>query len=136
MTIKEYSELMGYNEECPMEEYETANFVYMMAGDMDKRDFCNEYKEVGCSPLILELAESANRFEKAYREKQEQEKKTAYAILRASDDMRDAKQNELADRMDRIADNIIGRKDIIKWKLEHFSTLSDADKEYIKTNLR
>lgn len=136
MTINEYSTLMGYEETCEMAEYETANFIYMMAGDMDKRKFCEEYKEVGCSPLILELAESANRYEKAYREKQEQEKKIANAILRASDDMREAELHDIADRMDRIADTIIGRKDIIKWKLEHFSKLSDTDIEYIKINLR
>ena len=60
MTIQEYSTLMGYEETCEMAEYETANFIYMMAGEMDKQTFCKEYKEVGSSPLILTLAEAAN----------------------------------------------------------------------------
>lgn len=136
MTINEYSTLMGYEETCEMAEYETADFIYMMAGDMNKQDFCREYKEVGSSPLILALAENANKFEKAYRDKQEQEKKTAEALLRASDDLRDASEDEFADRTDRITERLIGRKEIVLWKMEHLATLSDKDKEYIKNNLR
>lgn len=136
MTINEYSTLMGYEETCEMAEYETANFIYMMAGDMNKQDFCREYREVGSSPLILALAENANKFEKAYQEKQEQENKVAEALLRASDDLRDASEDEYADRIDRISERIIGRKEIVMWKLEHLAKLSDADKEYIKNNLR
>ena len=36
MTQKEYSELMGYERDCSFEEYQQANFIYMMAGDMWK----------------------------------------------------------------------------------------------------
>ena len=42
MTIEEYSTLMGYEKTCEMAEYETANFIYMMAGDMDKQTFCKK----------------------------------------------------------------------------------------------
>ena len=40
MTIEEYSTLMGYGKTCEFEEYQTANFIYMMSGDMDKQTFC------------------------------------------------------------------------------------------------
>lgn len=35
MTIQEYSTLMGYGTTCEKAEYETANLIYMMAGEMD-----------------------------------------------------------------------------------------------------
>ena len=85
MTIEEYSTLMGYEKTCEMAEYETANFIYMMAGDMDKQTFCKEYKEVGSSPLVLALAEAANSREIAYRDKEAKERQTAHALLREAE---------------------------------------------------
>lgn len=136
MTIEEYSTLMGYTETCEMAEYETANFVYMMAGDMDKQSFCKEYKEVGCSPLILALAEAANKVGMAYRTLQGKERDVAHAILRQADGIRIDGYDEAADQLDKIAAKQIGRKDCIKWKLNKGYRLSETDNEYITDNLR
>lgn len=136
MTIEEYSTLMGYENTCEFAEYETANFIYMMAGEMDKQTFCREYKEVGSSPLVLTLAEAANSREIAYRDKVTKERQTAHAILREADDLRAAGHDDSADQLDRIATTLIGRKDCITWKLNKGFALSDTDNEYIKDNLR
>lgn len=136
MTIEEYSTLMGYEETCEMAEYETANFIYMMAGEMDKQTFCKEYKEVGSSPLVLTLAEAANSREIAYRDKETKERQTAHALLREADAIRAAGHDEEANQIDKIAASLIGRKDCIKWKLNKGFSLSDIDNEYITDNLR
>ena len=136
MTIEEYSTLMGYEETCEFAEYETANFIYMMAGEMDKQTFCKEYKEVGQSPLVLTLAEAANSREIAYRDKETKERQTAHALLREADAVRAAGYDDEADQIDKIAASFIGRKDCIKWKLNKGFSLSDTDHEYITDNLR
>lgn len=136
MTIEEYSTLMGYEEICEMAEYETANYIYMMAGDMNKQDFCKEYKEVGSSPLILELAEAANSRAIAFRDKEAKERQTAHALLREADEIREGGMEAPADAIDKIAATLIGRKDCIKWKLHKGFALSETDNEYITDNLR
>lgn len=136
MTIEEYSTLMGNEETCEMAEYETANFIYMMAGQMDKQTFCKEYKEVGSSPLVLTLAEAANSREIAYRDKETKERQTAHALLREADAIRAAGHDDEADAIDKIAASLIGRTDCIKWKLRKGFQLSEIDNEYITDNLR
>lgn len=136
MTIQEYSTLMGYEETCSMEEYETGNFIYMMAGDIDKQTFCKEYKEVESSPLVLALAEVSNGFQKAYRDKETKERQTAHALLREADEIREGGMEASADAIDKIAATLIGRKDCIKWKLHKGFALSETDNEYITDNLR
>lgn len=136
MTIEEYSTLMGYEETCEMAEYETANFIYMMAGEMDKQTFCNEYKKTGSSPLVLELAKAAHRKEMAHRTLQGKERDVAHAILRQADGIRIDGYDEAADQLDKIASKQIGRKDCIKWKLHKGYRLSETDNEYITDNLR
>lgn len=135
MTIEEYSTLMGYEETCEMPEYETANFIYMMAGEMDKQTFCKEYKEVGHSPLVLALAEAANESQKAFRDKQKKEQNTAQNLLRKVDAVRAAGLDDEADQIDKIAASLIGRKDCIKWKLAHGFSLNYTDNDYIIDNL-
>lgn len=135
MTIEEYSTLMGYEETCPMKEYETADFIYMMAGEMTKQEFCKEYKKVGSSPLIFALADAANNRGIAYREKETKERQTAHALLREADEIRQGGMDAPADAIDKIAVKLIGRKECIKWKLHKGFALSETDKEYITNNL-
>lgn len=136
MTIEEYSTLMGYEETCPMAEYEKANFIYMMAGNMDKQTFCKEYKKVGSSPLVLTLADVSNDFQKAYRDKQTKGTDTAHTLLIIADGVRENGLKTSADRLDKLAAIIISRKECIKWKLSKGLALSETDNEYITDNLR
>ncbi len=136
MTIQEYSTLIGYEETCEAAEYETANFIYMMAGKMDKHTFCKEYKEVGHSSLVHILAEAANRREIAYRDKETKERQIAHALLNEAEELRSSCIEDSADQIDKIAESLIGRKDCIKWKLSKDFLLSKADKEYVTDNLQ
>lgn len=133
MTIEEYSTLMGYEETCPMAEYEKANFIYMMAGNMDKQTFCKEYEKVGSSSLILTLADAANSREIAYRDKETKECQTAHALLREADEIRQGGMEASADAIDKIAATLIGRKDCIKWKLHKGFALSVVNARHLES---
>lgn len=141
MTIEEYSNLMGYKQTCTDVEYQIADFIYLMAGDMNKQDFCKEYKKTGCTPLIRALADAAHSREIAYRDKQAKEEKTARALLQKADELRTTAAGiaddivDIADSLDDIAAGIIGRKDCIKIKINKGYVLSDTDKGYINDNL-
>ncbi|MGN0207585.1 MAG: hypothetical protein ACI4BC_10100 [Muribaculaceae bacterium] len=135
MTIEEYSTLMGYTETCEFAEYETANFIYLMAGDMDKQTFCKEYKKVGSSPIVMTLAEAANSRDRIYREKNIEERQSAHALLREADEIRENGMEASADAIDNIAAKFLGRNECIKWKLNKGYTLSETDKEFITKNL-
>lgn len=135
MTIREYSTLMGYEEICPLSEYKTADFIYMMAGDMSKQDFAKAYKEVRGNALVLALAESANSREIACRDKETKECRAAHALLLEANEIRERGMCDSADAIDHIASLLIGQKDCIKRKIAYGFALSDSDNEYITDNL-
>lgn len=136
MTIEEYTANMGYLGFPSDEEYETANFIYMMAGNMDKQTFCKDYRQHKDSVIIATIADAANSRDIAYRDKQTKERQTAHALLREADEIRQGGMEASADAIDKIAATLIGRKDCIKWKLHKGFALSETDNEYITDNLR
>ena len=136
MTIEEYTVRMGYLGLPSDEEYTKANLAYMMAGNMDKDEFCKDYRKHKDSVIIATLAEAANSREIAYRDKEIKERQTAHALLRTADTIRMDGHHDEADQLDRIAAGLIGRKDCIKWKIKKDYLLSEADNEYIIDNLR
>ena len=136
MTIEEYSTRMGYLGFPSDKEYVKANFAYMMAGDMDKDEFCKDYRKHKDSVIIAALADAANSRGIAYRDKETKERQTAHALLREADEIREGGMEASADAIDKIAATLIGRKDCIKWKLHKGFALSETDNEYITDNLR
>lgn len=88
MTIEEYSTRMGYLGFPSDEEYVKANLAYMMAGNMDKDEFCKDYRKHKDSVIIATLADAANSRDIAYRDKQTKERQTAHALLREADEIR------------------------------------------------
>jgi len=136
MTIEEYSTRMGYLGFPSDEEYVKANLAYMMAGNMDKDEFCKDYRKHKDSVIIATLADAANSRDIAYRDKQTKERQTAHALLREADEIRQGGMEASADAIDKIAATLIGRKDCIKWKLHKGFALSETDNEYITDNLR
>lgn len=136
MTIKEYSELMGYGGECPMEEYESANTAYMMAGDMDKQVFCREYRKVGGSPLVHELARTAATRDKSCSEEKAKGLQAAHGLLYEACRLREAGMGEFVEKIEGIAAMLVGRKYCVKWKLANKCPMGAADIEYVTENLR
>ena len=136
MTIEEYSTRMGYLGFPSDEEYVKANLAYMMVGNMDKDEFCKDYRKHKDSVIIATLADAVNSRDIAYRDKQTKERQTAHALLQEAETIRQGDMEASADAIDKIAAMLIGRKDCIKWKLHKGFALSETDNEYINDNLR
>lgn len=134
MTLKEYSTLMGYTEDCTFEEYKAANFIYMMAGEMDKQTFCTEYKKMKDSPLIRTLAETANKHEMDSRKYRGRSEEMAHILLRQASQVRKGlvAKDALADSIDGAAEQLIGKKQYLKYKLDNKLPLSDYDLQTLK----
>lgn len=62
MTKQEFTERTGMT--VSAEEYSGIEAIYMAAGDMDKDEFCREYKKCGKSTLPAELAAQIKRLER------------------------------------------------------------------------
>lgn len=131
MTIEEYSTRMGYAGTCEMEEYQTADAIYLNAGNMDKDEFCKDYRKHKDSVIIATLGDRVNSQAIYIRDKHVKERQTAHSILREADEVRTGGMDASADSLDKIAARLIGRADCIKWKLEKGFQLSEEDNEYI-----
>lgn len=136
MTIEEYSTRMGYKETCDQQEYATADAIYLNAGNLDKDEFCADYRKHKGSIIIETLGDVVNSQAITIRDMETKERQIAHAILRQANGIRIGGMDETADQLDGIAAKLIGRKDCIKWKIQKNFEFSENDKEYIKDNLR
>ena len=136
MTIEEYSSRMGYTEYCDLQEYATADAIYLNAGNLDKDEFCADYRRHKGSVIIETLGDKVNSQAIYIRDKETKERKAAHAILREADEVRTGGMDASADALDNIATRLIGRADCIKWKIRKGYTLRESDKEYIMDNIR
>ena len=66
MLQKEFEERI--NRSVKHEEFIEANAMYMAAGDIDKDTFCREWKQIGDSPLVKGLFETAYNLNQALQE--------------------------------------------------------------------
>ena len=136
MTIEEYSTRMGYKETCDLQEYATADAIYLNAGNLDKDEFCADYRKHKGSVIIETLDDKVNSQAICIRDKETKERQTAHAILREADEVRTGGMDASAHALDSIAARLIGRADCIRWKIRKGYTLSESDNEYITDNLR
>lgn len=126
MTQKEFEERTGIKSNVVFEE---ANRMYMKAGDMDKDAFCDDYKEHGDSILLAYFYHHSNMLEKQKNDLDALKNEIACFLLKKADDWDD---NDLRDK----AVELIGEKEVIMRKIELELELWDADKSYIKDNIR
>lgn len=137
MTIEEYSERMGYDHLATTEDYQQADFIYMMAGNMDKDDFCKDYKKHRDSILITTLADGVNSRDIFIRQSKAQMTEVAKALMEESQALREIDEEcSVADRLDDQAAKLIGRRECIRFKMGKRYFLSDNEREYITTYLR
>ncbi|WP_277231928.1 hypothetical protein [Phocaeicola salanitronis] len=126
MTQKEFEERTGIKSNVVFEE---ANRMYMKAGDMDKDAFCDDYKEHGDSILLAHFYHHSNMLESKKQDVDALKNEIACFLLKKADDWDD---NDLRDK----AVELIGEKEVIMRKIELELELWDADKSYIKDNIR
>lgn len=133
MTIQEFIERTGLN--VTNEEYQTIEAVYMAAGEMDKDEFCKEYKKFGGSRLVSELFRSTSVLTGMYEERcneiedlHSQKREMAEFLIGKAHAYNDPDFHKEAVKM-------IGQKDVVKVTLVMGLPLWEEDIEYIKKNL-
>lgn len=135
MTHEEYSKLMGYEGLCSMEEYQKADMAYMMAGEIDKAEFCREYKKVGSSPLVAQLARKACDLDAVNRQMASREKVGAIEMLSVAHALREYEMEDMAAMLDNLAAHRIGRRAAVQAKAKNKYTMTDADMDFIANAL-
>lgn len=137
MLQKEFEDRIGRN--VTTEEYVEANAVYMMAGELNKDEFCREWLKIGSSKLVQCLFEKAHSLDQALQEQklmvkecQEMISDAADAMLEIGDTIGPTKERE---ELDKKAVWLVGRKEVVKRKAAHDYIFSNEDLEYITNNL-
>ena len=138
MLQKEFGDRIG--RKVTTEEYVEANAVYMMAGELDKDEFCREWLKIGSSKLVQCLFETAHRLDQDLQEQklmvnecQEMISDAADAMLEIGDAISSTKVRE---ELEKKAVWLVGRKEVVKRKAAHEYILSKEDLEYITNNLK
>lgn len=133
MTQKEFTARTGITPSgC---EWSAIEDMYLMAGNMEKDEFCDAYKIIGTAPLVKELhtQTASQRFTigELTNKIQELENKIHHLaevlITQASEHADHCMYNE--------AVRAIGQQDVVLYKIDNGIALWDEDLEYIKEAL-
>lgn len=135
MNIQEYSQLMGYNSTPDTEEFNRASEVYMAAIDMDKDEFCADYRKHKDSVIIAELADRVQDLDTTRGIHLAKLRQTAVALMKKANSLRTLKLDDIADSLEDIAIDFVGRRACIKTKLNERYALSESDLEYLAENI-
>lgn len=138
MLQKEFEDRIG--RKVTTEEYVEANAMYMMAGELDKDEFCREWLKIGSSKLVQCLFEKAHSLDQDLQEQklmvnecQEMISDAADAMLEIGDTISPTKVRE---ELEKKAVWLVGRKEVVMRKAAHEYIFSKEDLEYITNNLK
>lgn len=138
MLQKEFEERMGHS--VSDQEYLEANAMYEIADDMDKDEFCKEYKKYGKSKLMGCLADKVYRQQKALqnlevanKELLKIKRETAEHILKVS--VSEDATEPVCEELEQLAWWLVGMKEIVKMKARMLISYSKREIEYIDEHL-
>ena len=125
MTQQEFQERTGITSDVI---YEIANGLYMGI-EMDKDAFCMDYKNNGSSTILAIYFRKCQELQSKLDALRAQRAEMVEFLLH--------QENETDDSIFRDkAVELVGEKEVIRLKIEYDYDFSDADKEYIKSNLQ
>lgn len=137
MLQNEFEELIG--RKATTEEYCEANAMYMAAGEMDKAEFCQEWKKVGTSRLVKELNDRVYRLQEANHElkliREEQQRDLSSAADVMIETAAQCGEGTLADDLTKAAENLVGVKEVVLRKIAMGIHLSDGEMAYLREKL-
>lgn len=118
-----------------IEEYQTIEALYMAAGEMDKGEFCKEYKKCGNSRLVAELFRTVCTLKGQYEERcneiddlhGQKNEMVDFLIDRAQA----FSDKELLDK----ASEMVGQKEVIRRRIVKGHTLWSYETEWMLNNL-
>jgi hypothetical protein len=141
MLQKEFEERIGRS--VSEQEYVEANAMYMAAGDIDKDTFCREWKQIGESPLVKGLFDTAYNLNQALQEHKlmlnecrEMLSDAADGILEICNGLLDGETVEhTTQELTKKAWWLVGQKEVTKRRIQNGYQLDDKDRETIINNL-
>ena len=151
MLQKEFEERIGRS--VSEQEFVEANAMYMAAGDIDKVTFCREWKQIGESPLVKGLFETAYNLNQALQEHKlmlnecrEMLSDAADAMLEICNGLLSGETAEhtapagdaagtAAKELTKKAWWLVGQKEVTKRRIQNGYQLDDKDRETIINNL-
>lgn len=154
MLKKEFEERIGRS--VSEEEYVEANAMYMAAGDIDKDEFCREWKRIGESPLLKGLFDTAYNLNQAMQEHKLMLNETREMLSDAADAMLEVADGLLNGRpatdapgtvasavmegsaieLTKKAWWLVGQKEVTRRRVEKGYQLDARDKETIINHLK
>ena len=141
MLQKEFEERIGRS--VSEQEFIEANAMYMAAGDIDKDTFCREWKQIGESPLVRGLFDTAYNLNQALQEHKlmvnecrEMLSDAADAMLEICNGILDGKTVEhTTQELTKKAWWLVGQKEVTKRRVQNGYRLDDKDRATIINNL-
>lgn len=150
MTREEFEDRIG--RKVSESEFVEANAMYMMAGELDKDEFCREWLKIGSSKLVQCLFEKAHNLDQNLQEQHLVLKEGKEIISDAADAMleildlvieaRDKSEGEysaidaIGVKLDKKIAWLIGRGETTKRKVRKGIAMSPEDADYIINNLK
>lgn len=129
MTQKEFEERTGLKTDA--EEYATIERMYMMAGNMDKDEFCKRWRQTGKNPLTVSLANTANalimQLEKRNREFNDVKENTIDHVRFLLGKAHAYEDTDFR----REAVRLIGEREVVRLTMEEGYPLWDEDRKYL-----
>lgn len=129
MTQKEFEERTGLKTDA--EEYATIERMYMMAGNMDKDEFCKRWRQTGKNPLTVSLANTANalimQLEKRNKEFNDVKENTIDHVRFLLGKAHAYEDTDFR----REAVRLIGEREVVRLTMEEGYPLWDEDRKYL-----
>ena len=110
-------------------EYKEIELMYLEAGNMDKDEFCKDYKKHHESTLLATYFRQAENLKNKLDDMRDERSKLVDFLLNISERYPDKSIHEWTVKL-------VGHKEVIRRKLNGGLTLWDVDREYIKENLQ
>lgn len=127
MTQKEFFDRTGI--ELTEDQYKQVELMYLKAGNMDKDEFCKDYKKHHESKLLALYFKKAENLKNKLDDMRDERSKLVDFLLNISERYPDKSIHEWTVKL-------VGHKEVIRRKLNGGLTLWDVDREYIKENLQ
>lgn len=127
MQKSEFTEKTGI--ELTDAEYKEVEFMYLEAGNMEKDEFCQDYKKHKDSTLLATFYRQSERLKDKLDAMREERSKMVDFLLERAQKFGDI---ELLNQ----AIKLVGHKAVIMRKIDQGLALWDLDKEYIRENIQ
>lgn len=129
MTQKEFEERTGLKTDA--EEYAAIERMYMVAGNMDKDEFCKRWRQTGKNPLTVSLANTANalimQLEKRNKEFNDVKENTIDHVRFLLGKAHAYEDTDFR----REAVRLIGEREVVRLTMEEGYPLWDEDRKYL-----